>query len=104
MTERCQFVYYKRNYGFCTYSSAPASTNSDDFWARCSRTSSEIFIEQNFGPHIEQKWATLAPSAGRVSSWKSLAVSGSSDRWNWSLQRNSNRAFDRASSRFWAPG
>ena len=24
---------------------------------------------QNFGPHIEQKWACLAPSAGSVSSW-----------------------------------
>jgi hypothetical protein len=23
-----------------------------------------IFIEQNFGPHIEQKWAVLAPSGG----------------------------------------
>ncbi len=55
-------------YGFFTYSSAPDSTNSVDFAARCSRTSSEIFIEQNFGPHIEQKWATFAPSAGSVSS------------------------------------
>lgn len=27
-----------------------------------------IFIEQNFGPHIEQKWATLPDSCGRVSS------------------------------------
>lgn len=25
-----------------------------------------IFIEQNFGPHIEQKCAVLAPSAGNV--------------------------------------
>jgi hypothetical protein len=33
-----------------------------------SRTSCEIFMEQNFGPHMEQKCATLAPSAGRVSS------------------------------------
>jgi hypothetical protein len=33
-----------------------------------SRTSCEIFIEQNFGPHMEQKCAILAPSAGRVSS------------------------------------
>jgi hypothetical protein len=28
-----------------------------------------IFIEQNLGPHIEQKWAIFAPSAGRVWSW-----------------------------------
>jgi hypothetical protein len=27
-------------------------------------TSCVIFIEQNLGPHIEQKWAVLAPSAG----------------------------------------
>ncbi|MFB7380954.1 hypothetical protein, partial [Kitasatospora purpeofusca] len=27
----------------------------------------EIFIEQNFGPHMEQKWAVFAGSAGRVS-------------------------------------
>jgi len=26
-------------------------------------------MEQNFGPHIEQKWASFAPSAGSVSSW-----------------------------------
>jgi hypothetical protein len=31
-----------------------------------SRTSWVIFIEQNFGPHIEQNWAVLAPSAGSV--------------------------------------
>ena len=42
-----------------------------------SRTSCVIFIEQNLGPHIEQKCATLArPWAGSVSSWKSRAVSG----------------------------
>ena len=35
-------------------------------FAAKSRTSCVIFIEQNFGPHIEQKWADLAPSAGRV--------------------------------------
>jgi hypothetical protein len=28
-----------------------------------------IFIEQNFGPHIEQKCAVFAPSCGSVSSW-----------------------------------
>ena len=41
-----------------------------------SRTSCVIFIEQKCGPHMEQKCATLAPSAGRVSSWKERAVSG----------------------------
>jgi hypothetical protein len=33
-----------------------------------------IFIEQNFGPHVEQKCATLCAS------WHLSAVSGSSDR------------------------
>jgi hypothetical protein len=33
------------------------------------RTWLVISIEQNFGPHIEQKCATFAPSAGSVSSW-----------------------------------
>jgi len=41
-----------------------------------------IFIEQNLGPHIEQKWAVLAPSAGSVWSWYCSAVSGSSERLN----------------------
>jgi len=45
-----------------------------------------IFIEQKCGPHIEQKWAIFAPSAGSVSSWNSRAVSGSSERLNWSSQ------------------
>ena len=69
------------------YTRLPASANSFDFWAipssissrlpPCSRRMSwEIFIEQNFGPHIEQKWAVLAGSAGKVSSWNSRAVSG----------------------------
>ena len=31
-------------------------------------------IEQNLGPHIEQKWAVLAGSAGSVSSWYERAV------------------------------
>jgi hypothetical protein len=31
-----------------------------------SRTSWLIFIEQNFGPHMLQKCAVLAPSAGSV--------------------------------------
>ncbi len=39
-----------------------------------------IFIEQNLGPHIEQKCATLCASLGRVASWKARAVSGSSDQ------------------------
>src|SRR5437899_139161 len=63
-----------------------------------------IRMEQNFGPHIEQKWAVLAPSAGRVSSWYDRAVSGSSDSSNWSAQRKSKRALERASSQAWAPG
>ena len=46
------------------------------------RTSWVIFIEQKAGPHIEQKCALLAASAGRVSSWKSRAVVGSSDSSN----------------------
>ena len=28
-----------------------------------------IFMEQNFGPHIEQKCAVFAGSAGSVASW-----------------------------------
>src|SRR5690349_10620707 len=63
-----------------------------------SLTSCVIFIEQNLGPHMLQKWAVLAPSAGRVWSWYCSAVSGSSDRLNWSRQRNSNRARLSASS------
>ena len=34
-------------------------------------------MEQNFGPHIEQKCAIFAGSAGSVSSWNAIAVSGS---------------------------
>ena len=60
--------------------------------AAYSRTSCVIFIEQNFGPHMEQKCATLLLSLGRVSSWNSRAVSGSRPRLNWSCQRNSKRA------------
>jgi len=63
-----------------------------------------IFIEQKCGPHIEQKCASFAPSAGRVSSWNSRAVSGSSERLNWSSQRNSKRAFESASSHSRARG
>src|SRR5690606_40711874 len=61
-------------------------------------------MEQNFGPHMEQKCATLADSLGSVSSWKARAVSGSRPRLNWSSQRNSKRALDRALSRICAPG
>ena len=67
--------------------------------AAYSRTSCVIFIEQKCGPHIEQKCAPLAAGAGNVSSWNSRAVSGSSDRLNWSCQRNSKRALLSASSR-----
>jgi hypothetical protein len=56
-------------------------------------------MEQNFGPHIEQKCAVLCASLGRVSSWNFSAVAGSSDRLNWSIQRNSKRALESASSR-----
>lgn len=49
-------------------------------------------MEQNFGPHIEQKWATLWASFGKVWSWYSRAFSGSRPILNWSIQRNSNRA------------
>ena len=40
----------------------------------------------------------------KVSSWYSRAVSGSSERLNWSSQRNSKRALLKALSRYWAPG
>ena len=36
-------------------------------------------MEQNFGPHMEQKCAVFAGSAGRVSSWYACAVSGSKE-------------------------
>ena len=40
---------------------------SDEGLSRAnSRTSCVIFIEQNLGPHMEQKCAVLAPSAGSV--------------------------------------
>ena len=59
---------------------------------------------QKAGPHMLQKCDCLAASAGRVSSWKSREVVGSSDRLNWSAQRNSKRALDIALSRICAPG
>src|ERR1022692_2327659 len=40
--------------------SASSAVNSSTF--------AEIFIEQNFGPHMEQKCASLKPSSGSVSS------------------------------------
>ena len=63
---------------------------------RCERAYSRsccvISMLQNFGPHMEQKCATFAPSAGSVASWNLRAVSGSSESSNWSSQRNSKRA------------
>ena len=51
-------------------------------------TLAEMFIEQNFGPHIEQKCASLKPSSGSVSSCMARAVSGSSDSSNCRFQSN----------------
>src|SRR5208283_753220 len=53
---------------------ASASVNSSVF--------ADLFIEQNFGPHIEQNAASLKPSSGNVSSCMERAVSGSSDSSN----------------------
>ena len=83
---------------------ASAAASSSPCCAANSRTSCVIFIEQKCGPHMEQKWATLADSLGRVSSWNSRALSGSRPRLNWSSQRNSKRALDKALSRICAPG
>jgi len=58
-------------------------------------------MEQNWGPHMEQKRAVFDSSAGSFSSWNAIAVSGS--RTNWSCHRNSNRALGRAWSRMGAP-
>ncbi len=41
-----------------------------------------ICIEQNLGPHMEQKWAVLAAGAGRAWSCSSRALSGSRDSSN----------------------
>ena len=41
-------------------------------------------MEQNFGPHMEQKCAVLAGSCGSVASWNRRAVTGSRLRLNWS--------------------
>ena len=54
----------------------------DPLLAAKSRICCVISMLQNFGPHIEQKCATLAPSAGSVWSWKARAVTGSSARLN----------------------
>ena len=56
---------------FALISAIPASAAAKlppaSFWAWASRRMSWlIFIEQNLGPHMEQKWAVLAPSAGKV--------------------------------------
>ena len=50
-----------------------ASAESRPFSSAYLRRSAVIRIEQNFGPHIEQKCAVLAGSAGSVSSWKDRA-------------------------------
>jgi hypothetical protein len=63
-----------------------------------------IFIEQNLHPHMEQKWATLAPSDGKVSSWKDMAIIGSNDKANRSIHKNSNLALLNASSQAQAYG
>jgi hypothetical protein len=61
-------------------SRSPSSRTSSTGFA-CSFASARslcvISIEQNRGPHIEQKCAFLAPSAGSVASWYRCAVSGS---------------------------
>src|SRR5271157_3909488 len=69
----------------------------------CLRMSSLIRIEQNSGPHMLQKAAVLKASCGSVSSCILRAVSGSSERRNWSFQLKLYRARLRASSRSRAP-
>jgi hypothetical protein len=51
-----------------------------------------------------QKWAVLAGSCGSVASCMVRAVTGSSDRLNWSYHRNSKRARDSSSSHACAAG
>ena len=48
-------------------------------------------MEQNFGPHMEQKWAVLAGSCGSVASWNRRAVTGSRLRLNWSYLHGPGR-------------
>src|SRR5205823_896422 len=55
-------------------------------------TLEEMFIEQNLGPHMEQKCASLKPSSGRVSSCMDSAISGSSDSANCFFQSKVKRA------------
>src|SRR5579864_4504982 len=58
-----------------------ASTASASSAVNCS-VLAEWFMEQNLGPHMEQKAASLKPSSGSVSSCIASAVSGSSDNSN----------------------
>ena len=72
---------------FADISAIPASASTSEppasFWAAAaSRMSWLIFMLQNFGPHMEQKWAVLWASLGRVASWNLRAVSGSSPKLN----------------------
>jgi hypothetical protein len=62
-----------------------------------------IFIEQNFGPHIEQNCAVLNTSCGSVSSCIRRAGLGVERQANCSFQSKAKRAGDRASSRSRAP-
>src|ERR1700722_17532230 len=71
------------SYSICT---SPASATAAASSGVKLVTFDEIFIEQNFGPHMEQKCASLKPSSGRVSSCMARAVSGSSERSNWRFQ------------------
>src|SRR5271157_4770181 len=57
-------------------------------------------IEQNLGPHIEQNFADLKTSWGKVSSCIERAVSGSSESSNCLFQSNSKRARESSSSRW----
>src|SRR5207344_2649138 len=68
-----------------TYSSFVLLNSRDFSSIPCcaySRTCCVSSMLQNFGPHIEQKCATFAPSAGSVSSWYARAVTGSRARLN----------------------
>lgn len=82
----------------CSMPTARASSTPYPCSLAYSRTSSVIFMEQNLGPHMEQKCAVLPPSAGSVSSWYDRAVGGSRARLNWSFHLNSKRALDKVSS------
>lgn len=58
-------------------------------------------MEQNLGPHMEQKWAVLAGSWGSVASWNRRAVTGSSDRWNWSYLQSHKPPVNHPSQHFY---